>query len=75
MLNDTTTAVRHPPKAHLGLPTTSGLRPSGFDKHSCPYVGQWSNPTNRGHFHHDLGLTTFTGREQGQQIVVIFTTT
>ena len=61
---DTITAVQHPPKAHLGLPTTSWLRPSSFDKHSCPYVGQWSNPTNRGQFHHDLRSTGFTDREQ-----------
>ena len=60
MPNDTTTAVQHPPKAHLGLPTTSWLRPSSFDKHSCPYVGQWSSPTHPGHFHHDLISTTFT---------------
>ena len=32
MPNGTTTAVQHPPKAHLGLPTTSWLRPSSFDK-------------------------------------------
>ena len=32
MPNGTTTAVQHPPKAHLGLPTTSWLRPSRFDK-------------------------------------------
>jgi len=54
MPNGTTTAVQHPPKAHLGLPTTSWLRPSSFDKPSCPYVGQWSCPTNRGQSHHDL---------------------
>ena len=64
MPNDTTTAVQYPPKAHLGLPTTSWLRPSRFDKHSCPYVGQWSSPTHSGHFHHDLRSTTFTDREQ-----------
>ena len=64
MTNDTTTAVQHPPKTHLRLPTMCWLRPSGFDKRSCPYVGQWSNPTNRGQFHHDLRSTTFTGREQ-----------
>ena len=40
MPNGTTTAVQHPPKAHLGLPTTSWLRSSSFDKPSCPYVGQ-----------------------------------
>ena len=62
--NDTTTAVQHPPKAHLGLPTTCYRRPSSFDKHSCPYVGQWSSPTHRGHFHHDLISTTFTDREK-----------
>ena len=38
--NSTTTAVQHPPEAHLGLPTTSWLRPSSFDTPSCPYVGQ-----------------------------------
>ena len=64
MPNDTTTAVHHPPKAHLGLPTTSWLRPRSFDKHSCPYVGQWSSPTHPGHFHHDLRSTTFADREQ-----------
>ena len=64
MPNDTTTAVQHRPKAHLGLPTTSWLRPSSFDKHSCSYVGQWSTPTHAGHFHHDLRSTTFTDREQ-----------
>ena len=53
-----------PPKAHLGLPTTSGLRPSSFDKHTCPYVGQWSSTTRPGHFHHDIISTTFTDREQ-----------
>ena len=62
--NDTTTAVQHTPKAHLGLPTTSWLRPSRFDKHSCPCVGQWPNPTHPCHFHHDLRSTTFTDREQ-----------
>ena len=41
-------------KAHLGLPTTSGLRPSSLEKHSCPCVGQWSSPTLTGQFHHDL---------------------
>ena len=63
MPNDTT-AAQQPPKAHLGLPTTSWLRPSSFDKHSCPYVGQRSSPTHPGHFHHDLRSTTFTDREQ-----------
>ena len=65
MPNDTTTAVQHPPKAHLGLPTTSWLRLSGNDNHSCPYVGKLSKPTSRGQFHHDLRSTTFTAREQG----------
>ena len=54
MPNGTTTAVQHPPKAHLGLPTTSWLGPSSFDKPSCPYVGQSSCPTNRCQSHHDL---------------------
>ena len=40
MPNDTTTAVQHRPKAHLGRPTTSWLRPSSFDKPSCRSVGQ-----------------------------------
>ena len=35
MPNGTTTAVPHPPKAYLGLPSTSWLRPSNL-----PYVGQ-----------------------------------
>ena len=61
--NDTTTAVEHPSKAQLGLPTTSWLRPNSFDTHSCPHVGQWSNPTNRGQFHHDVRSTTFNDRE------------
>ena len=65
MPNDTTTAVQHPPKAHLGLPNKSWLRRSSFDKHSCPHVGQWSNPTNRGQFHQDLRSTMITDREQG----------
>ena len=64
MPNDTTTAVQHPPKAHLRLPSTSWLRPSSFDKHSCPYVGQWSSPTHPGQVHRDLSSTTFTDREQ-----------
>ena len=64
MLNDTATAVQHPPKAHHGLSTTSWLRPSSFDKHGCPYAEQWSNPTNRGQLHHDLRFTTSTDREQ-----------
>ena len=64
MPNDTTTAVQHPPKAHLGLPTPSWLRPSSFDKHGCPYVGQWSSPTHPGQFHHDPRSTTFTDRGQ-----------
>ena len=58
MPNHTTTAVQQPPKAHLGLPTTSWLRPSSFEKHRCLCVGQWSSPTNRGQFHHDLRCTT-----------------
>ena len=53
-----------PSNAHLGLPTTSGLRPSSFDKHTCPYVGQWSSTTHPGHFHHRIISTTFTDREQ-----------
>ena len=64
MPNDTTTAVQHPPKAHLGLPTISWLRPSSFDEHSSPHVEQWSSPTHPGHFHRDLRPTTFTDREQ-----------
>ena len=64
MPNDSTTAVQHPPNAHLGLPTTSWLRPSSFDKNSCPYVGQWSSPTRPGQFHHNLRSTTFTDHEQ-----------
>ena len=32
MAHGTTTVVQHPPKAHLGLPTTSWIRPSSFDK-------------------------------------------
>ena len=52
MPNGTTTAVQHRPKSHLRLPTTSWLRPSSFDKPSCPYVGQWSCPINRGQSHH-----------------------
>ena len=32
MPNGTTTAVQHPTKAHLGLPTTSWLKPISFDK-------------------------------------------
>ena len=39
MPNGTTIAVQPPPKAHLGLPTTSWLRPSSFDIPSGPYVG------------------------------------
>ena len=62
--NDTTTAVQHPPKTPLGLLTTSWLRPSSLDKHSCPYVGQWSSPTHPGQCLHDLSSTTFTDREQ-----------
>ena len=65
MPDDTTTVVQHPPETHLGLPTTSWLRLSGFDKRSCPYVGRWSIPTNRCQFHHDLRSIMFTGREQG----------
>ena len=42
----------------------SWLRPSSFDKHSCPYVGHWSSTTHPGHFHHDLRSTTVTEREQ-----------
>ena len=75
MPTDTTTAVRHPSKAHLGLPTISWLRPSGFDKHSCPYAGQWSNSTNHGHFHHGPKFITFTGREQrlfGSRVITNF---
>ena len=64
MPNDTTTAVQHPPKAHLGLPTISWFRPSSFDKHSCPYVGQWISPTHPGHCLHYLTSTTFIDREQ-----------
>ena len=64
MPNDTTTAVQHPPEARLGLPTTSWLRPSSLDKHSCPYVGPWSSPKHPGQFHHDLSSTTITDREQ-----------
>ena len=48
-----------------GYQTTNWLRQSGFDKHSCLYVGQRSNTTSRGQFHHDLTFTTYTGREQG----------
>ena len=40
MPNGTTTAVQHPPKANVGLPTTSWRRPSSFNKPNCPYVGQ-----------------------------------
>ena len=40
MPNGMTTAVQHPPKAHLRLPTTSWSRPISFDKPSCPYVRQ-----------------------------------
>ena len=40
MPNGATTAVPHPSKAHLVLPTTSWLRPINLDKPSCPYVGQ-----------------------------------
>ena len=58
MPNGTTTAVQHPPKAHLGLPTTKWLRPSSFDKLSCPYVGRKSCPTRRGQFHHNLKSIT-----------------
>ena len=64
MPNDTTTAVLHPPKARSGLPTTTWLRPSSFDKLSCPYVEHWSSPSHSGHFHHDLRSTTFPDREQ-----------
>ena len=64
MPNDTTTAVQHPPKAHLLLPTSSWLRPSSFHKHSCLCVGQWSNPTHPGNFHLGLRSATFTDREQ-----------
>ena len=64
MPNDTTTAVQHPPKAHLVLPTISWFRPSSFDKHSCPYVGQWISPTHPGHCLHYLTSTTFIDREQ-----------
>ena len=63
-MKDSTTAVQHPPKAHHGLPTTRWFRPSNFDKHSCPYVGQWSNDKHRGHFQHDLRSTTFASREK-----------
>ena len=64
MPNSTTTAVLHPPKAHVGLPTTSWLIPSSIDKHSRPYVGLCPSPTDRGQFHHDLRSTTFTDRQQ-----------
>ena len=56
----TTTAVQHPPKAHLGLPTTSWLRPIIFDEPSCPYVGQWSCLTSCALSHHDLQSITAT---------------
>ena len=65
MPNDTTTAVQHPPKTPLGLRTPSWLRTSSLDKHSCPYVGQWSSPTHPGQFHHDLSYTTFTDVNNG----------
>ena len=52
--NGTTTAIQHPPKAHLGLPTTSWLGPSRFDESNCPYVGKYSCPTNHVQSHHDL---------------------
>ena len=64
MPNDTTTAVQHPPKAHLGLQTTRWLRPSSFNKHSCLHVGQCSSRTHPGLFHYNLRSTPFTDREQ-----------
>ena len=39
MPNDTTTAVQHPPKDHLGLPTTSWLRPSSFENPGVHTLG------------------------------------
>ena len=64
MTNDTTIAAQHSPQPHLGLPTSSWLRPSSFHKHSCLCVGQWSNPTHPGNFHLGLRSATFTDREQ-----------
>ena len=39
MINDTTTTVPHPPKAHLGLSTTSWLRPISFDNLAVRTLG------------------------------------
>ena len=74
MPNDTTTAVQHPPKAHLGLPATSWLRPSSVDKHSCPYVGQRSSPTPPRQFHHDPRSTTFQQPRHHHQCIFKQTT-
>ena len=63
MLNDLTTTTQDLARALLGLPTTSWLRQSSFDKH-CPCVGQWSNPTHPGQFYHHIRPTTFIGRVQ-----------
>ena len=64
MPNDTTTAVQHPPKAQLGVPTISWLRPSSFTNIAVRTLGNGQVQRNRGQFHHDLKSTTFTDREQ-----------
>ena len=61
MSNGTTAAVQHPPKAHLGLPTTSWLRPSSFLINlAVRTLGNDCVQQNRAQSYHDLRSITAT---------------